>query len=146
MAPTKQKTINELLDAWYPVAKQLSDLTLKEKELRKEIFARAFPSPELGTNKVKIDHGMALIGDYRMNYKIDRPMMEQTISMLRQTTGVEAQQQVALIENLITYRPEVRPGEFKKLTPEGFKVVGSFITQTPGTPGLEVKPQSKVRW
>lgn len=139
MATTKQKTINELLDAWYPVAKQLNELTLREKELRNEIFARAFPSPQLGTNKVKIDHGMALIGDYRMNYRIDQPAMEATLS-------AAGDNERALIENLIKYRPEVRPGEFKKLDAEALKVVGHFITQTPGTPGLEVKPQNKVRW
>jgi len=146
MATTKQKSINELLDEWFPIAKQLDDLAMKEKELRNLIFARAFPSPVSGTNKVKIDHGMALIGDYRINYKIDQPAMEATLSELRSTPGPHFDAQVALIENLIKYRPEVRTGEFKKLDKEGHKLVGSFITQTPGTPGLEVKPQNKVRW
>lgn len=130
------KSIAELLSEWYEAKQQADAWKVKELELRNAIFKAAFPNPTFGTNKIKIEHGMALIGDYRMNYRIDRPAMEESRGFIP----------VDMFDSVISYRPEVKAGGWNKLDDENKKLFGTFITETPGTPGLEIKPQNKVRW
>lgn len=129
---------DSLVTEWQEAAKQSDYWQQREKELRVQLFKLGFPKPEYGTNKIRISHGMALIGDYRMNYRIDRPLLESASSepSLR-----------PLLDRVVAYRPEVRPGEFRKLTKPELLQVAAIITETPSpTPGLELKPQNKVRW
>lgn len=137
----KTPTLNEILDQWYAKKQALDLLVTEERELRTKAFAMAFPNPVEGTNKTKLDHGMALVADYKMNYNIDRPVLEATLADLAPDANERA-----LIESVISYTPKVREGEFKKLDDDAKKVVGPFITQKPGLPSMEIKPQSKVRW
>lgn len=131
--------IANLLNEWYPLRDQLEIVKTREMELRKQIFALAFPEPEFGTNKRKISHGMALIATHKANYKIDRPALETTL----QNAGDNER---ALIDSVISYRPEVKDGAFRKLETDDANVIAQFVTQSPGSPTLEIKPQSKVRW
>ncbi|QJD54376.1 hypothetical protein [Aminobacter phage Erebus] len=128
--------LDRLLTEWHAAVQNANHWTAKEMELRKQIFNGMFINPVVGTNKVKIAHGMALIGDYRMNYKIDKAVMEESRGFIP----------VHLLEAVISYRPEVKAGGWKKLSDEEKKHFGAFITETPGSPGLELKPANKVRW
>lgn len=132
------KLSDDLITEWQEATKLSDYWQQREKELRVQIFNLAFANPEPGTNKVRISHGMALIGDYRMNYRIDRPLLEE---------ARKDRNDRLVLDRVISYRPEVRPGEFRKLSPEEHKTVGQIITETPSpSPGLELKPQNKVRW
>lgn len=137
IAPNESPISSELLTAWHNASEQASRFALLEKQLRNEIFTLAFPNPTPGTNKVRIGHGMALVGDYRMNYKIDRPLLE---AMQKEPTIAP------IIHEIVTYRPEIKEGAWKALPQESKLLVAAAITQTPGTPGLEIKPAAKLRW
>jgi len=142
---TEPVTLNDLLDKWHNTAKLAAQYSLQESELRRQIFDMAVPllpadKPlKRGVNKIKIDHGMALLLDHRLNYKIDRPAMEATL------TGSEDNER-AVIESIISYSPKVKDAAFEALTGDDLKLVTPFITVTPGLPGIEIKPQNKVRW
>lgn len=125
-----------LLDEWYEAKQNAEQWAQKEVALRKQIFAEAFPSPDVGTNKVKLPHGMALIGTYRMNYRIDQAALEESRSLIPAET----------LEAVINYRPEIRDGKFRALSDEEQLLFAPFVTITPGTPGLEIKSAKKVRW
>lgn len=137
--PNETKVLtDELITEWIEAARQFDYWQRREKELRVQVFGLAFPTPTYGTNKIKISHGMALIGDYRMNYRIDRPLLQAA----QEEAGMRP-----VLEKVITYRPEVRAAEFRKLDPAELLLVGPMITETPSpSPGLELKPQNKVRW
>lgn len=135
----KLDEIERLLNEWYPMKAKLDELKVAEAAIRKQIFDLAFPAPEYGTNKARISHGMALVATHKANYKIDRPALETTL----QSAGDNER---AVIDSVISYKPEVRDGAFRALTADDINVVAGFITQTPGLPSLEVKPQNKVRW
>lgn len=130
-------TLDDQITAWVEAEKAKVFWEQREKELRLHIFASNFASPTPGMNKVKIGHGMALVGDYRLNYKVDKPLLTE---LLKEpvTAGV--------FDEILTYKPEVSGSKFRKLDDDRKRLVAPAITETPGTPGLEVKPQSKVRW
>lgn len=125
-----------LLDEWYEAKQNAEQWALKEVNLRKQIFAEAFPSPDVGANKVKLPHGMALVGTYRLNYRIDQAALEESKSLIPAET----------FETVVSYRPEIRDGKFRALSDEEQLLFTPFVTITPGTPSLEIKSAKKVRW
>jgi len=129
--------LDEMITEWFNLSEQVSKLIVHERELRTEIFKRAFPNPERGTNKIRISHGMALVGDYRLNYTVDRPLLEEKL----------ADAKIApIVHEIINFQPNVREGAFYKLSDEDRNLVADMITEKPGTPGLEIKSAAKVRW
>lgn len=130
------KNLEAKLTAWHEAKTAADHWTARERTLRAEIFQAAFPKPVYGTNKIKLPHDMALVGDFRINYKIDRAGLEAASPLIPAET----------LDAVINYRPEVRDGAWRKLTGEERKLFAPFITETPGTPGLEIKPANKVRW
>lgn len=142
------KPINDLLDEWFVLKNQLDAMTTKENALRKEIFdrfvpmlAEQFPNKPLkrGMNKVKIDHGMALVIDHRLNFKIDRPLLEATLA-------AAGDNERAILDSVISYSPKIKESAFEALEGNDLQLVTPFVTVTPGLPGIEIKPQNKVRW
>lgn len=140
---TTEKTETEFdIDAkmaeWHEATNQLAHWKEQENALRLEIFNWAFPTPVKGKgNKTKITHGMALIGDYRLNYKIDRSELD----MALKDEAIEP-----IIREIVTFDPKVSGSKFEGLSDNEKKTVAPLITVTPGTPGLELKPANKVRW
>lgn len=128
--------LDALLTRWHEAGKNAAAWSEIELKLRNQIFAMMFPNPERGTNKARINHGMALVGDYRINYKIDKAALEATRSIISP----------AIFDAVISYRPEVKAGGWNKLGEDDKKLFGPVITETPGTPGLEIKDASKMRW
>jgi hypothetical protein len=128
--------ISPLIDEWYTAKQNAEQWALKEVELRKQIFAEAFPDPDVGANKVKLPHGMALVGTYRLNYRIDQAALEESKFLIPPET----------FEAVVHYRPEIRDGKFRALTDDERLLFTPFLTISAGTPGLEIKSAKKVRW
>ena len=116
---------------------QVDEWTAKEVALRLQIFGGLFPTPVPGAgNKVRIPYDMALIGTYRLNYRVDEAAMSQSRSLIDPAT----------FESVISFRPNVRDAAFRDLPDDERNLFTPFITVSPGTPGIEIKPASKVRW
>lgn len=129
--------LNNLLTQWHEAKQQADHFNALENSLRRRIFNGLFPNPSPNkTNKVRLPHDMALIGDYRLNYKIDDPAMQASRTLI----------DPALFDEVITFRPSVRDAAFRELTSEQRQPFTNFITVTPGTPGIELKPATSVRW
>ena len=148
MTDEKPKDLNTLLDEWFVSKRELDALTIKENALRVEIMARfvvlhaeQYPNKEIkrGQNKVKIDHGMALVIDNRINYSIDRAGLEAAMA-------AAGENERPIIESIISYSPKVKDAAFEALAGDDLQLVTPFITAKPGLPGVEIKPQNKVRW
>lgn len=129
-APGISEDFSQLLTAWHHAEEQAKIWSDREKELRVAIFGNAFKDPKPGTNKFKLPYGKTLVGDYRLNYTVDKPVLE----TLR--NDAEA---LPIIDAVISYRPEVKGGAFRALTDNEKAIAAQFITEKPGTPGLEIK-------
>lgn len=125
------------LTQWTNAKAQADAWAQIEKDLRTEIFAHEFPTPERGTNKKKINHGMALVAKYGFNYRIDRPMLE----TLMQDSNV-----APLINDVISFSPKVKDAAWEALSADDKKLLAPMLTETPAMPSIEIKPQNKVRW
>lgn len=129
--------IERLLNEWYAAKKQLDHFKVEEMRLRKEVFDLAFPSPKLGTNKIKLNHDMALVGEFKLNYRIDKPAL----------LSMRSEPNIApLLDEVIDYRPEVRGGAFEKLPTPDKNLLSGCITSAAGSPSLEIKSAKNMRW
>lgn len=129
--------LSELLTQWDEAKREAASWTAKEVALRKQIFDGLFPAPVPGQgNKVRLPFKMALIGDYRLNYRVDEAGMMATRPLI----------DPAVFDSVIGFRPSVRDAKFRELDSEVQRPFTGFITVTAGTPGLELKPADKVRW
>ena len=136
-APATSPIPDALISEWDDAVAKADYWKEKELELRLKIFGTAFPTPKVGANKIRINYGMALVGTHRINYKVDKPAI---LTMYNQDNVRP------IVDKVINFRPEVKEGEYKKLTPDDLKLIAEAITETPGTPALEVKSASKLRW
>lgn len=134
---TEKFDLDKALTDWHEAVQKKNHWETREKELRVAIFNAMFPDPKKGMNKLKIDHGMALIGDHRLNYKIDKASLD---------AALQDKELEPIIREIVTFDPKVSGSKFENLGDNSKKMVGPLITVTPGTPGLEIKPQNKVRW
>lgn len=132
--------LTTLLDQWDHANKQASHWKTEEMRLRKLLFGTAFPdAKDRGTYKFRLPYEMALIGEFKLNYSVDRAALEETLK-------IAGDNERAVIDSVISYSPKVKEAAFEKLSVDDQKIFGEFVTIKPGAPALEIKPQSKVRW
>lgn len=131
--------LNDLLTRWVAADQEATKWTAIEKQLRQSIFNRCFPEPADGTgNLFRLPFDKTLVGDYRINYTVDRGLLD--VIMKDATSNVKP-----LVEQIIAFEPRVKPGELKKLTDDDRLLVAPLLTARPGLPGLEFKTTSKMR-
>lgn len=133
---TADPTISTDLDEWFNAVQQAALWKVREMDLRMKIFNKAFPSPTPGTNKAKLPHGKALVADYKLNYKIDQPGLEAAKFLIPPN----------VFDSVISYKPDLRPGAYRDLEREHKLLFAPFITETPGSPKLEIKDAARIRW
>lgn len=126
------KRIEDLITQWDEASKKLTEYKLLEQDLRQQIFDLAFPNATNGANKLRISYNMALVGRLKTNYTIDKERMPLVPD--------------SLIEKVIRFDPRINEPAYRNLTPDELKLVARCVTEKPGMPTLEVKPQDKVRW
>lgn len=127
-----------LLEKWHEAEANAAHWKEEENALRIKIFGEAFgDEPKAGKdNKIRLPYDMALIGDYRINYTIDQAALDTSRQLI----------DPAVFDSVISYRPSVKAAAFRDLDDDTRRPFTNFITAAPGTPGLEIKPASKVRW
>lgn len=130
--PNLPEDLDKDLSEWKKAEQQAKQWADRELELRNKIFARCFPNPVPGTkeNKFKLPLGYTLVGDYRLNYKVDRALLNAAM----------AEPEIRpIIDEIITFDPRVSGSKFRGLSDNERKMISAMITETPGTPALEIK-------
>lgn len=135
--PNDTARIEEKLTRWFDLKAQVDKLSLDEMSLRKEIFAEAFPTPEFGTNRLRISHGMALVAKLPASYSVDKAVLDALMSI---------EKAVPLLQEVISYSPSVRDAKFRALAKDDLLLIAPAITQKQGSPQFEIKPQKSIRW
>lgn len=118
------------LNEWNTLRAQISELEDKELEMRKELFAIAFPNPEEGSkyNKVDLPNGYMLQGDYKINRRVD----EGALPIVRE------EMDPVLFARTFRFKPELSKSGFKELTDEQKRIASKAIIAAPGTPSLAI--------
>lgn len=141
MAARKQKpksagdALKEMLVAWHEAKAAAAALNEKEKALRIEIFALAFPNPEEGSkyNKLDLEDGYMLQGDYKINRRIDEAALGE----------VQKQMDPIMFNRAFRFKPELSKSGFKDLSDDQKQIASVAIIATPGTPALEIVQKKK---
>lgn len=131
-------TMFKLIEEWKKAAEELAPMLEKEKSLRQQIFDQYFaPNPGLeeGTNHIDIGFGHQLTAQYRINRKVDEAQLDANIALGRISRTT--------VDDLFTYKPSLKVGEWKDADPETKKLFADIITETPGLPGLALAPIKK---
>lgn len=118
--------------AEHTVAKEiLTKVKDIEMDLRKKLFAGAFPNPKEGTNTWKLPDGRALKGKYEIRRTIDEAALPVSLQALRDHG-------VANTDVLVRYKPELAKREWNTLSDEAKLIFSPAIVATPGSPQFEV--------
>lgn len=138
---TKEELEKKLAD-WLEAKDAAAQWTEIELTLRQELFTSQFPAPKVGSNKVKLgtihpyNSEMALIGNHKLNYSIDRAAMEASKSLV----------EPGLMDKVISWSPKVKDTAFRALEGKDAEVFSSFITEKVGSPALELKPAAGMKF
>lgn len=128
-------TLVTKLAAWHEIKAAAAKLNEQEKELRIEIFNLAFPNPEEGSkyNKMDLEDGYMLQGDYKINRRIDEAALGE----------VQKQMDPIMFNRAFRFKPELSKSGFKDLDEEQRAIASIAIIATPGTPSLDIVQKKK---
>lgn len=121
-----------MLDEWEDVAERLAALKAKEEDLRRKLFAGAWPNPKEGTNNFTLPDGRKLVGKHNVNRKIDEAALPAVLQRLRDAGDPNP-------DRLVRYKPELAKREWNDLNDENRLIFSEAVIATPGMPGFEVK-------
>jgi len=118
------------LSEWQGVANHLATLKAREMELRKELFAFAFPNPLEGTNKVDLPEGWLLKGVYKLDRSVDEAAFNAIKDQLR-AINVNP-------DPLVRLKPELAVRDYKALSDQARGIMDQALIIKPGAPSLEL--------
>jgi len=131
--PTFEGSMDEVIAVWnlhVSVNNLLKDLIPVEMEVRKTLFAMAFPEPVENTNTLELSHGWKLKAMHKFDRKIDEAAMPDILAEL-QNLGVNT-------DILIKYIPQLEMTNYRSMTEENRTIFNQCITTKPGSPSLEL--------
>ena len=133
--PKVKPSLVTKLAVWHEVKAAAAKLNEQEKELRVEIFNLAFPNPEEGSkyNKLDLDDGYMLQGDYKINRRIDEAALGE----------VQRQMDPVMFNRAFRFKSELNKSGYKDLADDQKEIASIAIIATPGTPALDIVQKKK---
>jgi hypothetical protein len=134
MAPRLSNKLALVLQ-WAEAARELADVKVREIGLRLQVVAACFADDlERGTQRQDLGQGYGLKAEVPDNVKIDGVKVLEGLKQLR----AEGDAGELLADRLVKFKPELRIGEWFKLSDERRAYFADSITITTGTPALEL--------
>jgi len=124
-----------LLKEWDELKKQMFDfapVVAREMQVRKDIFALAFPTPKEGTNTTDLPNDWKIKGIYKLDRKIDEAALPAVLEELRKL-GINP-------DPLIKWKPDLVTGDYKALSPANKAIFDQALTTKPASPTVELIP------
>lgn len=128
----------QMLAEWQDVCAELAAAKEREIELRRLLFAGAFPNPKEGTNTYKLPDGRAIKGGYTITRKLDEAVIQPAVEALRDHG-------VANWDRIVKWKPELAKAEWNTLSDAAKLLFSVALIATPGTPSLEIVAPAKGR-
>lgn len=140
-------TRDQLILTWRQAQADLRAATDKERELRDLVLKTCFPTKANdpgaeGTANFDLGQGYALKAVFRQTYKLENyDVVSDVLSRIRR---IGTQDALDAYRNLVTYRPELKVGAYKKLPASIKMMIDGVLSVKPGLPSLElVEPKSE---
>ena len=137
MTTTNPDPYLAMLDRWADVSARLSTLKDEEADLRRMLFAGAFPNPKEGTQTHLLPDGRKIKGQHTVSRKIDEAALPAVLATMRE-------QGYANADALVRYKPELAKREWNSLSDEAKLTFSKAVIAVPGMPSLEIVP-AKVK-
>lgn len=128
------RKLSDLLTQWQALVAKIAAakaLVEQEQELRKAIFALAFPKPEEGTQRMDLGEGWKLKAVHKVDRKLDEAALPAVLKQLRA-------RKVA-VDELVTYKPSLCVSIYKALPADLRAIMDEVVTSKPAMPSLEVE-------
>lgn len=120
--------IKELI-RWKEMADELRILRKAEMELRRTLFAHAFPNPTEGTNTLPLSRGWVLKGQYGLDRNIDEAAL---------TTMLDDLREQEIPEDIVQRKPLLVKKVYNKLTDVQRQVFDQCLIIKPSSPSMEI--------
>lgn len=117
---------------WQALTEWMDKAKKREQELRNG-FARLFTQPKEGVNHLITADGFDLVLDYKVNRKLDVAVLDAVMSELPENSAFRQ------LGVLIEYKPALVMSGYRLLPDDQRLIFCQALTETPGTPGLEIK-------
>lgn len=137
--------IDQQVRKWEEAVKFARQWALIELTMRNAIFKTQFAAPKPGTNKTRPTgllnadgEQLAIVGDHKINLSLDK---EGWLAAVKAKLISDK-----LADSVVSWSPKVKDAAYRKLDADDMKKVAPFVTEKPGTPGLEIKIASTLRW
>jgi len=119
------------LTEWHGIISKLDVLKSRELELRKELFAAAFPTPTEGSkeNKMPLSNGWILQGDHKINRTVDQAVV---------TTLMSDPETRDIVQPVFPAKYSLSAAKWKTLSDNELKMVADAVVEKPGTPMLKI--------
>lgn len=143
------------IDQWWHAKRAMDHWKSLEALLRRRICAFYFPDPKEGVNNLQPESLNGFV--MKMTHPITRKVDKEALAALTargaptseypQGTPSRFEQAKIDVNNVIRWTPELKVGEYRKLTAEEIKLIDqALIISEDGMPALEIKaPTKKVK-
>lgn len=138
--PDNPVTMEEVA-VWYRLKAEIEKLRKQETLLRPRIFKYFFPNPKEGVNNYEMPDNFIMKGTRRINRSVDIAVL--TNFRLRGPNNEPSVFERANInpDNYFAYKPELKVGEYRKLTADELKIVDQCLVIKDGMPDLDIVPK-----
>lgn len=123
--PATMQTIHD----WYTIKKKLSEIKVKEMELRKRIAKTFFPSPMEGTNNFRLARGAVM----KMNQPYTRSLNPAVYQALRADFN-----SAGIPKDIVVDKPSLVLKVYRRLDEQQAKIFDQALEIVPGSPTLEI--------
>lgn len=138
------------LSKWYLLKKQLGEMKSAEAMMRSRIAKFFFPTPDEGTNTHPLKDGTG--ANLKMVHTIDRKVDEGELEALREAMAAAEEDPTNNLHGLeldfsklIVWKPELKIGEYRKLTEAQRQVFDRILVVRPGMPQLDITIPKRVK-
>lgn len=136
-AAVEQRLFDAMLKEWEEAVDLAAQYKATENELRRQIFARSFPNPKEGMNRLPLLDGRTIKADYKINRKLEEATLPACLQAVKEYGAANA-------DLLVRYKPELSITEWRALSDEAKLIFADAVIATPGLPTLEIEtPKAK---
>lgn len=145
-APAEEATREDLY-AWFEAQMQLAAVKAREMSLRTKLFKSLFPSPDEGTNTIKLD-GHPIMRDapntgyvLKCTHTISREIDEAALTVLAPQFDAAGIKHVDLVKR----KPSLAVAEYRTLTKEQLAMFDQALVIKPGSPAIKLELPAKAK-
>lgn len=122
---------------WYEMRQQLALIVAEEAALRSRIFKHYFKTPEEGVNSQALNDGTGAVlkGTHVINRTVDQASLD---ALRKEMAEPDTKLPEIPVDELIRWKPELKVGEYRKLSPKQRKAFDRVLVVKPGMPQLEI--------